>query len=101
MLITKEQQEAWVNNYVKDKHTQEECVGFIDGVEKVVSVLDLEKKELADVISNFSGNNLLKLQNHFVKLYGKDEVAGEKGVSFAVGFDKACELMIKELSKLL
>ena len=39
MLITKEQQEAWVSNYVKEKHTQDECIGFIDGVEKALDVV--------------------------------------------------------------
>ena len=36
MLITKEQQEAWVDNYIKAKHTQDECIGFIDGIEKAM-----------------------------------------------------------------
>lgn len=40
MAITKEQQEALVNNYVKEKHTQEECIGFIDGVEKSMSAIN-------------------------------------------------------------
>ena len=40
MLITKEQQEAWVSNYVKEKHTQDECIGFIDGVEKALDVVN-------------------------------------------------------------
>lgn len=39
MIITKEQQEAWISNYVKQEHTQEECIGFIDGVEKVMEVI--------------------------------------------------------------
>ena len=40
MLITKEQQEAWVSDYVKEKHTQDECIGFIDGVEKALDVVN-------------------------------------------------------------
>jgi hypothetical protein len=40
MLITKEQQEAWVSNYVNEKHTQDECIGFIDGVEKALGVVN-------------------------------------------------------------
>ena len=40
MIITKEQQEAWVSNYVKEKHTQDECIGFIDGVEKALDVVN-------------------------------------------------------------
>lgn len=52
---------------------------------------------IADVISRFSGDNLLKLQKHFVSLYGSDEIAQEKANSFAVGFGKACELICKDL----
>lgn len=40
MIITKEQQEAWVSDYVKEKHTQDECIGFIDGVEKALDVVN-------------------------------------------------------------
>jgi len=52
------------------------------------------------IIERFSGENLMKLQKHFVSLYGSDELAKEKANSFAVGFGKACELMIKELNAL-
>lgn len=38
MLITKEQQEAILNNYIKAKHSTDECVGFMDGM---VAMLDL------------------------------------------------------------
>jgi hypothetical protein len=37
MLITKEQQEAWVNAYIKERHTTDECSGFIDGINKSLS----------------------------------------------------------------
>jgi ubiquinone biosynthesis protein len=49
MIITKEQQEAWVNAYIKEKHTQDECIGFIDGIkinkidELVAAGYDLKK----------------------------------------------------------
>ncbi len=52
---------------------------------------------IADIISRFSGENLMKLQKHFVSLYGSDEMAQEKANSFAVGFGKACEMMCKDL----
>ena len=52
---------------------------------------------IADVISRFSGENLIKLQKHFVSLYGSDEMAQEKANSFAVGFGKACEMICKDL----
>jgi hypothetical protein len=52
---------------------------------------------IADVINRFSGENLIKLQKHFVSLYGSDEMAQEKANSFAVGFGKACEMMCEDL----
>jgi hypothetical protein len=36
MIITKEQQEYWVSNYVKEKHNNDECIGFIDGIQRVM-----------------------------------------------------------------
>lgn len=55
---------------------------------------------IGGVIERFSGENLQKLQKHFVSLYGNDEMAKEKANSFAVGFGKACELIIKDLNAL-
>ena len=52
------------------------------------------------VIDSFSGEKLMKLQKHFVSLYGTDELSQEKANSFAVGFGKACELIIKDLNAL-
>jgi len=59
-----------------------------------------EKERKALLIERFSGENLQKLQKHFVNLYGSDEMAQEKANSFAVGFGKACELIIKDLNAL-
>ena len=48
MIITKEQQEAWLRNYAKD-HNTDECYGFIDGINKAIEVIarNLEA-EIAD-----------------------------------------------------
>ena len=59
-----------------------------------------EQLLIGGVIERFSGENLQKLQKHFVNLYGSDEMAQEKANSFAVGFGKACELIIKDLNAL-
>lgn len=48
MLITKEQQEALVDNYVKEKHSRDEVCGFIDGIGKLMELiirLDNENKK--------------------------------------------------------
>lgn len=37
MLITKEQQATWVNNYIGKKQTVDECIGFIDGIEHALT----------------------------------------------------------------
>lgn len=50
-----------------------------------------------DVISRFSGDNLLELQKNFVSSYGIDDMAQQRANGFAVGFGKACELICKDL----
>ena len=40
MLITKEQQEALVDKYVKDKHNADECIGFIDGINAALELVN-------------------------------------------------------------
>ena len=42
MIITKEQQEAWVSEYIKQKHTQDECIGFIDGLNKALGFIAMQ-----------------------------------------------------------
>jgi len=59
------------------------------------------EKEIEKIKAKFSGDELLKLQKHFVSLYGSDtEMVREKANSFAVGFGKACELIIKALNEI-
>lgn len=49
MIVTKEHQEALVEKYVKDKHNQDECIGFIDGLN---AALDLVKNLTIPDVSN-------------------------------------------------
>ncbi len=39
MLITKEQQEALIAKYNKEGHSQDECLGFIDGMGKLMELI--------------------------------------------------------------
>ena len=39
MLVTKEQQEALVDKYIREKHSQDECIGFIDGINATLELL--------------------------------------------------------------
>ena len=57
-------------------------------------------EEINKIIAMFSGEERIKLQKHFVSQYGSTAIAKEKAISFAAGFGKACDLMIKELEKL-
>ena len=43
MIVTKEHQEAMVEKYVKDKHTTDGCIGFIDGLN---AALELVKNDV-------------------------------------------------------
>jgi len=70
-------------------------------MEKILNKPQTEPCTIHDVIERFSGENLINLQKQFVALYGEETpMAREKANSFAVGFGKACELMIKELNAL-
>ena len=40
MIITKEHQEAMVNNYRKEGRNEFECMGFIDGMNKMFELVD-------------------------------------------------------------
>jgi hypothetical protein len=39
MLVTKEHQEALVAKYVKDGHTTDECLGFVDGINAILEMV--------------------------------------------------------------
>ena len=45
MIVTKEQQEAWVDAYVKEGRTADECIGFIDGINKTLDAINKMLKE--------------------------------------------------------
>lgn len=45
MIVTKEQLEALVNNYKKRGASDAELIGFIDGVEAVMDLIDKIQKE--------------------------------------------------------
>ena len=51
MLITKEQQEAMLDKYIKEKHNQDECYGFIAGMEAMFKLVN--KKLTEEIIANY------------------------------------------------
>ena len=44
MLVTKEQQESWLDSYIKEGHNFDECVGFMEGIEKALSYMQDKMK---------------------------------------------------------
>ena len=40
MIITKEAQERIVEKYVKEKHNTGECIGFIDGINATIKLIN-------------------------------------------------------------
>lgn len=40
MIFTKEQQERLLDKYIKEKHTTEECCGFIDGINATIEFIN-------------------------------------------------------------
>lgn len=85
MILTKETQEAWVNAYVKEKHTTDECIGFIDGVNKAV-------RYLAEALTPKPDQEqiLLKVQQVWPKGVPFPSFIFESGTWYADGFsDKA------------
>ena len=45
MIVTKEAQEKILQKYIDDKHTTEECSGFIDGMNEAFKLVDKIAKD--------------------------------------------------------
>lgn len=40
MLVTQEQQQEMLTAYIKERHTTDECIGFIDGINATLELID-------------------------------------------------------------
>jgi len=40
MIVTKEQQEAILDKYIKEKHNLDQCDGFIDGINATLELVN-------------------------------------------------------------
>lgn len=40
MIVTKEQQEEILSKYVDEKHTTDECIGFVDGINATLELVN-------------------------------------------------------------
>lgn len=59
MLITKESQEALVQNYVRRGYSLDQNIGFIDGVEKTMELIERIYKESETNKSKYKTNENL------------------------------------------
>jgi hypothetical protein len=48
MILTRETQQAWVNAYAQEKHTIDERLGFVDGINKAVQYISQNLKPKLD-----------------------------------------------------
>lgn len=79
MLITKEQQEAWIVAYAKAKHTTDECIGFIDGInhtlEKISQLYAKQKAQTEELERWISVDDELPSLNKKEYPYGHTIIA--------------------------
>tara|TARA_R110000803_G_scaffold41972_1_gene90111 strand:+ start:1198 stop:1359 length:162 start_codon:yes stop_codon:yes gene_type:complete len=52
MILTKEQQEKIVDEYVKEKHNTDECIGFIDGINATIELINTQLIQIKEDIYN-------------------------------------------------
>lgn len=81
MLITKEQQEAWVDAYVKEKHNSDECIGFIDGVNKALDVVknNLVQADVMHSLTTADDNTYMQIINYGLQWGGKNPLGWKTG----------------------
>ena len=59
MILTREQQELLINNFINEKHTQEECIGFIEGIKRTLNTVKCNPNT-----SSTRGEELLDFLNY-------------------------------------
>ena len=52
MILTKEQQEKIVDEYVKEKHNTDECIGFIDGINATIELINAQLIQIKEDVYN-------------------------------------------------
>ena len=62
MIVTKEQQEAILNKYIKEKHNTDECSGFVDGINATLELVN--KLSIPVVVGTLCDHNWHHLDNH-------------------------------------
>ena len=77
MILTREQQELLINNFINEKHTQEECIGFIEGIKRTLNTVKCNPNT-----SFTRGEELLEFLNYcdsagWIKNIDKKKVIGD------------------------
>lgn len=62
-----------LRKYINDKHTQEECVGFIDGIDTVFELLKSERSKETDLWKMLDEINVIMWESFMVKSKGFTE----------------------------
>ena len=65
MIVTKEQQEAMLEKYIKMEHNTDECSGFIDGINATIELID--KLFTSNVIVQIEPSGRKKYQEELIK----------------------------------
>jgi len=50
MIVTKEQQEKIVDEYVREKHNTDECIGFIDGINATIELINSQLIQIKEAV---------------------------------------------------
>ncbi len=103
MLITQEQQEALVDEYVKEKHTTEECIGFIDGINAILELaVRISKNQISQTNKKPKYMQEVIITGYTAKSEGviletnipaKLKTANVKGTRIFVSWDKIGKLL--------
>lgn len=90
MLVTKEQQEALITNYVKSGRNQDECIGFIQGIQKIMELISKIDSKI-DVIEKQTSTQWFaeQLEKHHTNIDIKNTVV----------FQQANEMFCKQIKK--
>jgi len=84
MILTKEAQEALISNYVKSGKNQDECIGFIEGVEAMNRLIGERSKaeqaahELLDALKRLLNDSIANDFNEHWHSYRTAEMMIEK-----------------------
>jgi hypothetical protein len=60
MIVTKEQQESILNKYIKENHNTDECIGFVDGINAALNLVN--KLSTPNVMDRLPNSNKIRMK---------------------------------------